>query len=137
MDNMTHMIEVPEDVRQPEFHIPGWKVAVSRQVWSRFVAVPVGATGPREEDRLWDLLNYLWTGMRQQPSDSSGFQCGVGFFASVANNSRKNAGGRCGRKWPDPNIPLAAMATIGRGGSPRLAVVDPREVNAIFCDIRR
>lgn len=127
---MVELIDVPDDVWQPAFRVPGWRVAVSRRVWDRCVALPEGVQGQTEAIRLWDLLVFLWTGIREAPVTDGELVAGFGFAASVVNDNRDEHPQANGHRWPDPNIRLAAFATIGRGGSPYLVVVSSEEVLA-------
>jgi hypothetical protein len=122
---MNDVIYVPEDTRHPWFRIPGWRVVISRRVWNLCVAVPVGVVGRREGDQLWDLLVFLWDGIRLAGLRFD--HSGVRFVAHVVNDNREYPAGPCARERPTTDTVLEAFPVVDRSGEPCLLVVAPGE----------
>src|SRR5262245_52626309 len=106
---MVHLIDVPEDLTQPPFRIPGWRVAVSQRVWAVCVALPDGVEGQTEEIRLWDLLVYLWSEVRHALAYSTTKTTAIRFETVVMNDKREDSGDAEDRVWPTTGVRLAAL----------------------------
>src|SRR4051812_22847031 len=126
---MIEMIEVNGDDGKNTVDVLGWRVAISRRVWDRCVAVPKRAKGQTEGDRLHDLLASLGFNLRILAAPSHARQCSSFLFpVNVINDGRRRRDCPDGLKCPGEEIPIEAFASFDRDGHPLLTVLAQSEV---------
>lgn len=62
------LVDVSKTAKEAGFRFP---VAVSRAVWSRYVAFDPAISGQDEAGRLWDIVSMLRWGIKQSRGNSS------------------------------------------------------------------
>jgi hypothetical protein len=124
MKTTLELIDVTESAKEVPGHVPGWRVAVSRQAWDQCVRSAV-ADRENEVSRIADLLYFFWGALQNTPNRSglvAGFGFEVGHFVCDLEYSPPRPGPR------RDTVLLAALACIGRSGAPQLVVLSMDEV---------
>lgn len=100
------LVDAGPMAREAGFTIP---VALSREVWTRFVEVPQGVVGQDEAGRLWDILSMLRFAVR-----ANGARGEIRFRLFVRKDNRK------------PRLTtLRAICGPSDDGSPCVTICEP------------
>lgn len=127
MELDVDLIDVTEEASRVVPRPEGWRVGVSQQVWDRWVARPNRATGEKdEEDRLINLLCFLWQGLSRAKGWSDTW-CGYGFWVVEAVNDQPAEALALSKLRAFPSTYLTAVAMIDPGGFPCLGVFTREE----------
>jgi hypothetical protein len=122
------LIDVTEQAERQAIRVPGWRVQVTRQVWERYVAVPRGVRGA-SEGRLWDLLAFLWDGLRRAQLPANRLVAGFGFPVGFAQSDLDGPRSAPARKRMPDAARLEAIAAFAPNGAPCLVVLSLEDID--------
>jgi hypothetical protein len=133
---MFDMIEVKEDAMKQTADVLGWQVSVSQLVWDRCVAVPRWVEGQSEQGRVRDLLAQLRFNLPILAAPRQNHQSvGLRFPVTVVNDNRGHGKRLDGIASAGEEVPIEALASFGKDGSPLLMVLAQSELTlfGIYC----
>ena len=117
------LMDVTEMAREAGFEHP---TAVTHEVWSRYVVVPLGATGQDEEGRLWDILWMLGGALMRELSTRSERHHAQNDFAETPSIVHYQLAVRNGDDRLE-QVTLKAVCGPGDGGEPVITIMCPHE----------
>ncbi len=102
---------------------------VTRQVWERYVVVPKAVRGASEAGRLWDLLAFLWDGLKRAQLPANRLVAGFGFPVGFAHSDLDAPAATAARKRLPDAARLEAVAAFAPDGAPCLIVLSLEDVD--------
>ncbi len=103
------LIDVTQTAREAGFVYP---VAVTREVWNRYVEVPQGVIGQDEMGRLWDIVWMGWIAARREKAHSA-----VLLYRLLVRNENRRA----------RLVTLKAICGPGDNAEPVVTIMLPNE----------
>lgn len=125
----VELIDVTEQADRQTTRVPGWRVQVTRQVWERYVVVPKAVRGASEAGRLWDLLAFLWDGLKRAQLPANRLVAGFGFPVGFAHSDLDAPAATAARKRLPDAARLEAVAAFAPDGAPCLIVLSLEDVD--------
>ncbi len=123
----VELIDVTEQADRQATRVPGWRVQITRQVWERYVVVPRAARGTSEAGRLWDLLAFLWDGLKRAQLPANRLVAGFGFPVGFAHSDLDVP--TTARKRLPVAARLEAVAAFTPDGAPCLIVLSLEDID--------
>lgn len=105
------LVDVSETAKEAGLKFP---VALTAEVWNRYVKVPAKVKCQDEAGRLWDILAMMRFAIRSLRGPSDRFL----FSLHVRNNNRRGT---------PPKVQLKAICGPGDNGEPVITVMLPSE----------